>query len=71
MYTRVFARTPVGFTVTIASRIADGAFVTDLEHFTNPDGTAAGRATWVYLVRGGLIQRAWSLRVPRAGGGSP
>lgn len=65
-YSRVLGRLPAGYVVSVASRITDGTFVTDLELFTNPDGTPAGRATWVYFVTGGKIQRAWVLRPPRA-----
>jgi hypothetical protein len=61
-YARVLGRLPAGYLVTVTSRIADGAFVTDLELFTNPDGSPAGRSTWVYFVTGGQIQRAWVLR---------
>jgi hypothetical protein len=61
-YARVLNRLPVGYFIQVVSRIADGAYVTDLEVFTNADGTAAGRATWVYYVTGGQIQRAWALR---------
>ena len=61
-YARVLGRLPAGYLVTVASRITDGAYVTDLELFTNPDGTPAGHATWIYFVTGGQIQRAWVLR---------
>jgi hypothetical protein len=61
-YARVLGRLPAGYTIRIVSRIADGAYVTDLELFANADGTPAGRATWVYYVTGGQIQRAWVLR---------
>lgn len=61
-YARVLGRLPAGYIIRVVSRIADGAYVTDLEVFTNADGTAAGRATWVYYVTGGQIQRAWALR---------
>ena len=61
-YARVLRVLPAGYTIRVASRIADGAFVTDLELFANADGTPAGRATWVYYVTGGQIQRAWVLR---------
>lgn len=62
-YARRFTRTPTDFTVTIASRIVDGAYVVDFEKFTR-SGKAQGQATWVYLVRGGRIQQAWSMRQP-------
>ena len=65
-YARVLGRLPAGHSIRVASRIADGAFVTDLELFANADGTPAGRATWVYYVAGGQIQRAWALRRPRS-----
>jgi hypothetical protein len=61
-YARVLGKLPAGYIIRVASRIADGAYVTDLELFTNADGTPAGRATWVYYVTGGQIQRAWALR---------
>ena len=64
-YARVLARIPAGYTVTVAARIVDGAFVTDHELFPNADGSAGGRATWVYYVTGGQIQRAWTMRQPR------
>lgn len=60
-YARVLGGLPAGYTIRVASRIADGAFVTDLELFANADGTPAGRATWVYYVTGGQIRRAWVL----------
>jgi hypothetical protein len=65
-YSRVLGRLSSGYRVSVASRITDGSFVTDLEVFTNADGTPAGRATWIYYVAGGQIQRAWVLRAPRA-----
>jgi hypothetical protein len=51
---------PAEFRVTISQRIVDGQFVIDQEHVT---GMAAEprQATWMYLVREGLIQRAWAL----------
>jgi len=65
-YARVLGGLPAGYTIRVASRITDGAFVTDLELFANADGTPDGRATWVYYVTGGQIQRAWVLRQSRA-----
>ena len=49
-----------GFRITVEPRIVDGQLVIDQEHFA---GTPAeqGHATWMYQVRGGLIQRAWAL----------
>ena len=65
MYVRVFQRVGPGFKVQIASRIADGPYVVDFEKFTNATGQLEGQATWIYLVTGGLIRRAWSMRPPR------
>jgi hypothetical protein len=67
MYERRFARRP-GMTVTVESRIADGAFAVDHEHFQAPDGKSQGHATWIYQVTGGLIRYAWVLRQPGAQG---
>jgi hypothetical protein len=61
-YARVLASMPEGYSIRVVSRIADGAYVTDLELFINADGSPAGRATWVYHVTHGQIQRAWVLR---------
>lgn len=66
-YERMFAR-QTGITVTVESRIADGAFAIDHEHFQAPDGKREGHATWIYHVAGGLIRHAWVLRQPEAGG---
>jgi hypothetical protein len=48
------------YRIAIVSRIVEGPLVVDQEQFT---GTPAeqGQATWMYEVRGGLIQRAWAL----------
>jgi hypothetical protein len=56
---RLLPRSP-GFRITVQSRIVESDLVIDQEHFT---GTPAeqGQATWIYQVRGGLIQRAWRL----------
>lgn len=59
-YARLLPRLSPGFRITVEPRIVDGGLVIDQEHFT---GTPAeqGSATWMYQVRGGLIQRAWVL----------
>ena len=48
------------YRIAIVTRIVEGPLVIDQEQFS---GTLAeqGRATWMYEVRGGLIQRAWAL----------
>ena len=61
-YGRSFARVTRGFTVHIATRISDGAFVTDFEQFHDGAGNSQGQATWVYFVTDGHIQKAWALR---------
>jgi len=66
MYQRMFAGLPAGFRVTVESRMADGAFIVDHEHFQDAGGVSQGHATWIYHVVGGLIRRAWVLRQPRA-----
>ena len=49
-----------GFRITVERRIVEGHLVVDQELFTGtPD--ERGQATWMYHVRGGLIERAWVL----------
>jgi hypothetical protein len=48
--------------ITVETRISDGAFVVDREHFTDPGAERRDHATWIYQVNGGLIRRAWVLR---------
>lgn len=59
-YVRVLGSRSGDFQITVARRIVEGQFVIDQEHF---NGMPAGRsqATWMYLVRDGLIRRAWVL----------
>jgi hypothetical protein len=64
MYQRMFTRQPAGFRVTVESRMTDGPFIVDHEHFQNAGGVSQGHATWIYHVAGGLIRRAWVLRRP-------
>lgn len=61
-YQRSLATVPATFRVTVESRMSDGNFVVDREHFTDPGGGRRDHATWIYQVTGGLIRRAWVLR---------
>jgi len=62
MYERIFARRTAGALITVESRIVDGAFIVDHEHYEDAGGSSQGHATWIYQVVGGLIRRAWVLR---------
>ncbi len=59
-YAQLLRESSPAFRIAVASRIVEGPLVIDQEQFS---GTVAeqGRATWMYEVRGGLIQRAWAL----------
>ena len=59
-YARSLPPMPPGWRITVQPRIVEGNLVIDQEHFTGgpPERT---QATWMYLVRGGLIRRAWVL----------
>ena len=46
--------------ITVQPRIVEGQFVIDQEHITGLPGGPL-QATWMYLVRDGLIHRAWAL----------
>jgi hypothetical protein len=59
-YSRQLRSLPPGFRITVKPRIVEGQFVIDQEHFTGIIGDRR-QATWMYLVRDGLIQRAWVL----------
>lgn len=59
-YARSLGSLPQEFAITVQPRIVEGAMVIDQEHFTGLPGTRT-QATWMYLVRNGLIQRAWVL----------
>ena len=69
MYTRSLSTVSAAFRITVQPRIVEGQFVVDQEHIAggSPDRT---QATWMYLVQGGLIRRAWVLEarplVPRS-----
>lgn len=59
-YGRMLPGLSPGFRITVEPRIVEGNLVVDQEHFTGTPGET-GSATWAYLVRGGLIHRAWVL----------
>ena len=61
-YSQQFRSLPVGFQITVRPRIVEGQFVIDHEHFTAMPAEER-QATWIYLVRDGLIHRAWVLDV--------
>ena len=61
-YRRVLSTLPATLRVMIESRMSDGAFVVDREHFTGAGPQRRDHATWIYQVSGGLIRRAWVLR---------
>jgi hypothetical protein len=61
-YRRVLSTLPATLRVTVETRVSDGAFVVDREHFTNRGAQRRDHATWIYQVSGGLIRRAWVLR---------
>ncbi len=56
LYARMFAR-QAGTTIKVESRLADGAFTVDHEHFLAPDGKPQGHATW-FTICGGRRARA-------------
>ena len=57
-YARLLEPLPPGFRITVQPRVVEGQMVIDQEHFTGMPG-ARQQATWIYLVRNGLIRRAW------------
>lgn len=59
-YSRQLQSLPPDFRITVQPRIVEGQFVIDQEHFTGMPPERS-QATWMYLVRGGLIHRAWVL----------
>lgn len=66
LYARMLPTLSAGFRIRVEPRVVEGNLVVDQEHFT---GTTAeqGQATWMYQVRGGLIDRAWVLEgAPKA-----
>jgi hypothetical protein len=61
-YRRILSTIPASFRVTVETRMSDGAFVVDREHFSDAGAGRRDHATWIYQVHGGLIRRAWVLR---------
>jgi len=59
-YSRQLQSLPADFRLTVQQRIVEGQFVIDQEHFAVVPGERR-QATWMYLVRDGLIYRAWVL----------
>ena len=59
-YARSLPPMPPAWRITVQPRIVEGNLVIDQEHFTGgpPERT---QATWMDLVQGGLIRRAWVL----------
>lgn len=49
--------------VRVDRRVVDGPFVLDDETWDGPPD-ARNRAIWMYEIRGGLIRRAWTVRMP-------
>jgi uncharacterized protein (TIGR02246 family) len=60
MYTKSLSGLPEAFRITVQPRIVEGQFVIDQEHFAGMPAERS-QATWMYLVQGGLIRRAWVL----------
>ncbi len=65
-YVRSLQSLPAEFRITVEPRIVEGQFVIDQEHFTGRPGRS--QATWMYVVRDGLIRRAWVLDAQPAAG---
>ena len=59
-YARLLQSLPAGFHITVQPRVVEGQIIIDQEHFTGGPSDRT-QATWMYLVRGGLIRRAWVL----------
>ncbi len=59
-YSRKLESLPPDFRITVQPRIVEGQIVIDQEHFTGMPAERS-QATWMYLVCGGLIRRAWAL----------
>jgi len=59
-YVRAFQSRSSDLRITVQPRIVEGQFVIDQEHITGLPGGPI-QATWMYLVRDGLIHRAWAL----------
>jgi hypothetical protein len=62
-YAAMFRTLPAGFPpVRVEPRVVEGPFVFELEAWDAPPGER-NRAVWMYEIRGGLIRRAWTLRM--------
>ena len=48
--------------IRVEPRVVDGAFVLDNERWDDQPGEK-DHAVWMYEIRGGLIQRAWAVRM--------
>ena len=59
-YARRLPTVSPGFRITVQPRIVEGNLVVDQEHFAGTTDEQ-GQATWMYLVQGGFIRRAWVL----------
>lgn len=59
-YSRRLQSLPPDFRITVEPRIVEGQIVIDQEHFMGMPPERS-QATWMYLVRDGLIRRAWAL----------
>ncbi|MES2304612.1 MAG: SgcJ/EcaC family oxidoreductase [Gemmatimonadota bacterium] len=66
-YARILATLSADFRITVQPRTVEGQLVIDQEHYTGMP-PSQNQTTWMYLVRRGLIQRAWLLEgaSPRA-----
>jgi len=54
---------PERLIITVDPRVASGAFVFELERWKAKPGER-DHSIWMYEIRGGLIQRAWTVRMP-------
>ena len=59
-YARQLQSVPPDFRITVQLRIVERQIIIDQERFTRAPG-GRSQATWMYLVRDGLIRRAWVL----------
>ena len=62
-YGTMFRTLPPGFPpVRVVPRVVDGSFVLDYEVWDAKPGER-NHAIWMYEIRGGLIRRAWTVRM--------
>ena len=65
-YATMFQSMPPGFPpIRVEPRVVDGAFVLDYEVWDAAPGQR-NHAVWMYEIRGGLIRRAWTVRMEAA-----